>query len=99
MGENMAKIFNGQKKAKLGTEKNPAIVTVKTKKRSAEVAKLFEENGWKYTIKLDNDKPEDITDLELLLNWPKPMEAETKVGRNDPCPCGSGKKYKKCCGK
>lgn len=24
---------------------------------------------------------------------------EVKVGRNDPCPCGSGKKYKKCCGK
>jgi preprotein translocase subunit SecA len=23
---------------------------------------------------------------------------EKKVGRNDPCPCGSGKKYKKCCG-
>jgi Predicted metal-binding protein related to the C-terminal domain of SecA len=23
---------------------------------------------------------------------------EPKVGRNDPCPCGSGKKYKKCCG-
>jgi len=22
-----------------------------------------------------------------------------KVGRNDPCPCGSGKKYKRCCGK
>lgn len=25
--------------------------------------------------------------------------AEEKIGRNDPCPCGSGKKYKKCCGK
>ena len=24
--------------------------------------------------------------------------AEPKIGRNDPCPCGSGKKYKKCCG-
>ena len=24
--------------------------------------------------------------------------AVAKVGRNDPCPCGSGKKYKKCCG-
>ena len=24
---------------------------------------------------------------------------EVKVGRNEPCPCGSGKKYKKCCGK
>lgn len=27
------------------------------------------------------------------------MREEPKVGRNDPCPCGSGKKYKKCCGK
>ena len=27
------------------------------------------------------------------------MPKEKKVGRNDPCPCGSGKKYKKCCGK
>lgn len=30
-----------------------------------------------------------------LNNMPK----KTKIGRNDPCPCGSGKKYKKCCGK
>jgi preprotein translocase subunit SecA len=31
---------------------------------------------------------------------PKPVtREEDKVGRNDPCPCGSGKKYKKCCGK
>jgi preprotein translocase subunit SecA len=29
----------------------------------------------------------------------KPVSTEPKVGRNDPCPCGSGKKYKKCCGK
>ena len=28
----------------------------------------------------------------------KPVRAGKKVGRNDPCPCGSGKKYKKCCG-
>jgi preprotein translocase subunit SecA len=28
----------------------------------------------------------------------KPVVKGTKVGRNDPCPCGSGKKYKKCCG-
>jgi preprotein translocase subunit SecA len=26
------------------------------------------------------------------------VNKEAKVGRNDPCPCGSGKKYKKCCG-
>lgn len=28
---------------------------------------------------------------------PVPVPSEPKVGRNDPCPCGSGKKYKKCC--
>ena len=30
---------------------------------------------------------------------PKPIVSGDRVGRNDPCPCGSGKKYKKCCGK
>jgi preprotein translocase subunit SecA len=29
---------------------------------------------------------------------PKPVRAGAKIGRNDPCPCGSGKKYKKCHG-
>jgi preprotein translocase subunit SecA len=28
----------------------------------------------------------------------EPVRKEKKVGRNDPCPCGSGKKYKRCCG-
>ncbi|MBK8805763.1 MAG: preprotein translocase subunit SecA [Bacteroidales bacterium] len=29
----------------------------------------------------------------------EPIKVEKKIGRNDPCPCGSGKKYKQCCGK
>ena len=29
----------------------------------------------------------------------EPVKVEKKVGRNEPCPCGSGKKYKQCCGK
>lgn len=99
MGDDMEKIYDGKKTAKLGTEKNPATVHVKTKKRMNEVKKIFEKNGWKYSIELNQDKPEDITDLEILLNWPKPKEAEKKVRRNEPCPCGSGLKYKKCCGK
>ncbi|OHD05224.1 UPF0149 family protein [Sphingopyxis sp. RIFCSPHIGHO2_12_FULL_65_19] len=37
--------------------------------------------------------------VELLHEWRlKNDENRSKVGRNDPCPCGSGKKYKKCCG-
>jgi uncharacterized protein YecA (UPF0149 family) len=37
---------------------------------------------------------------ELLEKTDKvdPLQADTAPGRNDPCPCGSGKKYKKCCG-
>ena len=38
----------------------------------------------------DADRPEGSEDI--LLGRVRP------VGRNDPCPCGSGKKYKKCCG-
>ena len=95
----MEKIFNGKKTIKLGTEKNPAVVHVKSKKRLEEVISIFEEHGWKYKIGLEPDKPENITDLEMLLSRPKPKAAGKKVGRNEPCPCGSGKKYKKCCGK
>ena len=95
----MKKNFNGQKTEKLGTKKRPAVVHVQTEERMKEIASKFEENDWKFTIGLEPDKPEDITDLEILLNPPKTRIAEKKVGRNEPCPCGSGKKYKICCGK
>lgn len=44
---------------------------------------------------LDADKRKQIA---IDYNQSK-MAVSTKIGRNDPCPCGSGKKYKKCCGK
>lgn len=40
---------------------------------------------------VEDDEEETIKQMPLI--------NEHKVGRNDPCPCGSGKKYKKCCGK
>jgi len=45
-----------------------------------------------------------IKDIEWWACFNRPVEGQAasgkqKVGRNDPCPCGSGKKYKKCCGK
>jgi preprotein translocase subunit SecA len=43
----------------------------------------------------------DLLDAEeeMLANTKPvdPIHADGKPGRNDPCPCGSGKKYKKCC--
>jgi hypothetical protein len=35
----------------------------------------------------------------LLAPGPKPVVSTARMSRNDPCPCGSGRKYKKCCGK
>ena len=93
-----AKVFDGRRSAKLGTKKNPAVVNVQTEKRFKELTSIFEEKGWEYEISLEPDKQEDISDLELLLNPPKPKTAGKKIQRNEPCPCGSGKKYKRCHG-
>jgi SWIM/SEC-C metal-binding protein len=84
--------------AKLGSEKNPVIVRVQTQKRLEEVAKICHDHGLRFIVGLEPLKPEDISDLERALNAPDPLVAEAKPGRNDPCPCASGKKYKKCCG-
>jgi SWIM/SEC-C metal-binding protein len=94
----MEKSFDGKRKIRLGTERKPAVVTVQTEERKKEIESIFEKNGWQYTVELEPDKPEDILDLEMLQNNPKPKTVEKKIGRNDPCSCGSGKKYKKCCG-
>ena len=83
--------------AKLGTNKKPIILRVQNQRRANEVAAICEENGWIYILGIEPDKSEDISDLERLLNPPKPKVKNIDIGRNDPCYCGSGKKYKKCC--
>ena len=42
---------------------------------------------------------EDVHSERFGDEKPQPIRKGPKVGRNDPCPCGSGKKYKHCCGK
>lgn len=83
--------------AKLGSNKKPAIVRVQTPERAEDMITLCDERGWKVIVGIEPDEPEDISDVERLLNPSTPIRIEAKVNRNDPCPCGSGKKYKKCC--
>ena len=54
---------------------------------------------WLYTLSgWDGILPEERR-REIRDKWRRDKQAvSSKVGRNDPCPCGSGKKYKKCCG-
>jgi SWIM/SEC-C metal-binding protein len=82
--------------AKLGSKKKPIIVHVQSEERARHVAEVCAAHGWHYIIGFEFDKPEDISDLEKALNPSEPIRSE-KIGRNDLCPCGSGKKYKKCC--
>ena len=90
--------IGGDKAARLGTKKAPAQISVKTEARKQELAAIFAENKWVGDIAVDAEQDENIRDLEFLQNKNVKTHSASKAGRNDPCPCGSGKKYKKCCG-
>jgi hypothetical protein len=47
----------------------------------------------------DDEEKYDEYESENLLNPQRVAENMVKIGRNAPCPCGSGLKYKRCCGK
>ena len=56
---------------------------------------------WLYTLEQWNDilTPERQKELYKAQKTSTTVVKDKKIGRNDPCPCGSGKKYKKCCGR
>jgi hypothetical protein len=56
----------------------------------------LDENG--RALPLDPPQPGTTRSTPLVLPPGEQVFAPDKVGRNDPCPCGSGKKFKKCCG-
>ena len=58
------------------------------------------EADWLYNIDAWNDIIDPEKQQEMLYEWRQSKIARSdKIGRNEPCPCGSGKKYKRCCGK
>jgi preprotein translocase subunit SecA len=66
------------------------------KKDILPIAKRYDEitTTWAgYTEDEEYQTPFDEYNAPLIA----PVRTEPKIGRNDPCPCGSGKKYKKCC--
>ena len=50
-------------------------------------------------VDLDNREQRAAANKDTRETRNEPIVNEPKIGRNDPCPCGSGKKYKNCCGK
>ena len=75
------------------------MVRVQTPERAEEIHNLCGDRGWQLIVGVEPDKPEDITDVMKLLE-PERFTIRNQaptIGRNDPCPCGSGRKYKRCC--
>lgn len=64
--------------------------------RAVEIYKAVGNNP--KTAELKSDIPHLKRNTFARSTGTNPVTVE-KTGRNDPCPCGSGKKYKKCCGK
>ena len=78
-----------------------------------ELVKSIREESVKAVFSLKPKRKEQVVNVKMTNNVTnlmtnasgedtpkrKPVKAEKKIGRNDPCPCGSGKKYKNCCGK
>jgi SWIM/SEC-C metal-binding protein len=91
----------GWEVAKRGTSKPPAVVRVQSFARAQDVVSLCDAHGWKVIVGVEPGEPEDVSDVETLLGGgaapSETVRREPKVGRNAPCPCGSGRKFKNCC--
>ena len=80
---------------------NVTLNTDTERKQVVEIGKAEKES-------FRDEEPSSKVRVRMVPDQPKPSQPEQKqqpikkektVGRNEPCPCGSGKKYKKCCGK
>jgi preprotein translocase subunit SecA len=68
------------------------LIVAKDDKLEKRYEKKQERKRLRQTVASDDDAP--IPDAPV-----EQAKAGKEPGRNDPCPCGSGKKYKKCCGR
>ena len=79
-------------------EEPEAVAAVSAQQRQAAQASLLD-----FTRNIQRKKERELAELQFVGGdsssaTRKAPARSSKVGRNEPCPCGSGKKYKKCCG-
>ena len=84
---------------KSGSKKYPLSLVVTSAARKEEVEGLVLEAGLHANIQLDDSEGaiESIAELTVLLNKGVTVKQGSTTARNEPCSCGSGKKFKKCC--
>ncbi len=90
--------YNTKRVVKLGSDELPLSLVVKTQERKTEIEAMLATNQLVANIEVNAERDENIQELEGVLNKPTTTTFAKTPKRNDPCSCGSGKKYKKCCG-
>jgi SWIM/SEC-C metal-binding protein len=92
--------FQTNPSQKIGTKKYPLSLTVTSEARQLELAQVVTDAGLYAEITLDRNEGavESIVELTTALAKAETVVLDKVPARNDPCSCGSGKKYKKCCG-
>ncbi|PCK05175.1 MAG: zinc chelation protein SecC [Alteromonadaceae bacterium] len=85
---------------KAGSKKYPLSLVVTSEARKQEVEAMAAEAEFHAEVSIDSSESavESISELTALLSKPDTVKIDKVPGRNDPCACGTGKKYKKCCG-
>ena len=83
-----------------GGEGEPEVVAVAAGNEAAR--KAAQNSVMDLTRNIQRKKQKELDQLQFVggeaSGAKQPVLSDKKAGRNDPCPCGSGKKYKKCCG-
>lgn len=85
---------------KSGSKKYPLTLVVTSEARKREVEALVADAQLYAEVSVDTSEgaTESIAELTALLNKQGTVRLDKVPARNEPCSCGSGKKYKKCCG-
>ncbi len=83
-----------------GSKKYPLALVVTSEARKQEIEVLVAEAQLYAEISVNSNEgaEESIAELTALLNKGSTVKLDKTPSRNEPCSCGSGKKYKKCCG-
>jgi Protein of unknown function (DUF1186)/SEC-C motif len=100
----------GKERALCAYQYCPPVITDLAKdmgwmQRFQEVGPHYEDEDWPTDDEGEEDAVMEDSACELPSSksedwWPEPFRrGNPKIGRNEPCPCGSGKKFKKCCGR
>lgn len=90
--------YESKRDARLGTQEHPLTLTLNDESKRADIDTLLAEHKLIANITIDENAEENINELSALIETPTTTTFEKTPGRNDPCSCNSGKKYKKCCG-